>query len=187
MTLPILYTKRLIIRPLALTDAHDMYEYSTTTLVGPRAGWKPHQSLDETIEILKAMVLYKPPYELGNFAIVLKENNKMIGTIELYNYVPYFKAELGYALNPAYWGQGLVKEAGEAVLEFGFTRLDLKRIEAGTFVDNIQSQRVCEKLGFIKEGIARNGYLRYDGIIFDKLMYGLTQSEFLEHLKQKER
>ena len=45
-------------------------------------------------------------------------------------------------------------------------------------VDNIQSQRVCEKLGFTKEGIARNGYIRYDGIIFDKVVYGMTSNEF---------
>ena len=96
----------------------------------------------------------------------------------MYNYVPNFKAELGYALNPSYWGNGIMTEAGKKVLDYGFNILGLKRIEAGTFVDNIQSQRVCEKLGFTKEGIARNGYIRYDGIIFDKVVYGMTSNEF---------
>lgn len=178
MNLPILYTKRLIIRPLAVSDATDMFEYAQTDLVGPKAGWAPHQTIEDTIRILRSMVYFKPQYKLGNWAIVWRETKKMIGTIELYNYVPNFKAELGYALNPSYWGNGIMTEAGKKVLDYGFNILGLKRIEAGTFVDNIQSQRVCEKLGFTKEGIARNGYIRYDGIIFDKVVYGMTSNEF---------
>lgn len=107
----------------------------------------------------------------------------MIGTIELYNYIPGFKAELGYALNPKYWGLGIVTEAGFKVLEFGFNNLELKRIEAGTFLDNYQSQRVCEKLGMIREGVQRNGYIRYDGVIFDKVVFGITVEEYREFIK----
>jgi RimJ/RimL family protein N-acetyltransferase len=184
MNLPTLYTKRLIIRPLAVSDAEDMYEYAKTNLVGPKAGWAPHINLNETFTILRNMVLFKPQYELGNWAIVDKNTNKMIGTIELYNYIPNFKAELGYALNPAYWGQGLVTEAGLKVLEFGFDSLELKRIEAGTFLDNYQSQRVCEKLGMTREGVQRNGYIRYDGIIFDKVVYGITVEEYRDFIKK---
>ena len=61
-------------------------------------------------------------------------------------------------------------EAAKEVISYGFEFLDLKRIEAGTFIDNYQSQKVCEKIGFVKEGVARNGYVRYDGKIFDKLI-----------------
>lgn len=184
MNLPILYTQRLIIRPLAVSDAEDMFEYAKTNLVGPKAGWPPHESIQETVRVLRNMVLFKPQYELGNWAIVDKYTNKMIGTIELYNYVPNFKAELGYALNPNYWGQGIVTEAAFAVLDFGFNKLELKRIEAGTFIDNFQSQRICEKIGMKKEGVARNGYIRYDGIIFDKVMFGITNDEFEEHIRK---
>ena len=94
------------------------------------------------------------------------------------NHYYHFKAELGYSLNPSYWGNGYATEAAREVISFGFDYLDLKRIEVGTFLDNYQSQRVCEKLGFIKEGVARNGYIRYDGKIFDKLVYGMTNIEY---------
>ena len=141
MELPTLYTQRLIIRPLSILDADDMYEYAKTPYVGPTAGWPPHSSVQETISVIKTMTTIKTPYELGSWAIVLKSSNKMIGTIELY------------------------------------------RIEVGTFVDNYQSQRVCEKLGFIKEGIARSGYVRYDGKIFDKLIFGMTNEEYLKIYK----
>lgn len=187
MNLPILYTKRLILRPLDISDAYDMFDYAKTDLVGPSAGWAPHKSIEETVQILRQLVLFKPSSDPGNYAIVLRSNQKMIGTIELYGIVADFKAELGYALNPSYWGNGIVAEAGNAVLDFGFNTLNLKRIEAGTFSDNYQSQRVCEKLGFTKEGIARNGYIRYDGKVFDKVVFGITDTEYINNQKQKEK
>ena len=178
MNLPTLYTKRLIIRPLAVSDATDMFEYSQTNLVGPKAGWAPHININETYTILRNMVLFKPQYELGNWAIVDRQTNKMIGTIELYNHSPLFKAELGYSLNPKYWGLGIVPEATNEIVSYGFEFLSLKRIEVGIFVDNIQSKRVCEKTGFSFEGVSRNGYIRYDGIIFDKANYAMTKEDY---------
>ena len=82
MKLPTLYTERLMIRPLSVLDADDMYEYAKTPLVGPMAGWPPHTSLSDTINVIKIMSTIKTPYELGAWAIVLKSNQKMIGTIE---------------------------------------------------------------------------------------------------------
>lgn len=184
MNIPTLATSRLIIRPISVLDADDMFEYAKTPYVGPQAGWEPHHSIEYTIAVIKNMQMIKSQYELGNWAIVERSTGKMIGTIELYNHIPLFKAELGYALNPQYWGQGIIPEAAFEVITFGFEYLHLKRIEAGVFTDNLQSQRVCEKLGFTKEGIARNGYLRYDGKIFDKIQYGLTNSEFFEKFRK---
>lgn len=177
--IPVLYTERLVIRPLTVLDADDMFEYSRTPFVGPSAGWQPHNSLSETIVVIKNMIALRSPNDLGIWAITLKETGKMIGTIELYNYIPMFKAELGYALNPKYWGMGIVPEAVNEVLSFGFEYLSLKRIEASAFVDNLQSKRVCEKCGFTYEGISRNGYIRYDGKIFDKVNYGITIEDYL--------
>lgn len=184
MNIPTLMTSRLIIRPISVLDADDMFEYAKTPYVGPYAGWEPHPTIEHTIAVIKNMQIVRGPYELGNWAIVDRRTGKMIGTIELYNHIPLFKAELGYALNPRYWGQGIIPEAAFEVLTFGFEYLHLKRIEAGVFVENIQSQRVCEKLGFTKEGIARNGYLRYDGKLFDKIQYGLTNNEFHDKFRK---
>lgn len=78
MNLPTLYTKRLIIRPLAVSDAEDMFEYAKTNLVGPKAGWAPHININETYTILRNMVLFKPQYELGNWAIVDRQTDKQI-------------------------------------------------------------------------------------------------------------
>ena len=176
--LPIIETKRLILRNISINDAQDMYEYSQTDLVGPNAGWAPHTSIHETMVVINLFKSQAARTGLGVFAIVLKENNKMIGTIELFNHYSNFKAEMGYALNPKYWGQGIIPEAGKALLKWGFEQLNLKRIEINLFTENYQSERVCQKLGLTLEGIIRNGYMRYDGKIFDEKKYSITDVDF---------
>ena len=184
--LPVLETERLILRPINKEDAFDMYEYARTTLVGPKAGWAPHNSVYETTAIISLFIQQAQRTGLGVYAIVLKETNKMVGTIELFNLYANFKAEMGYALNPRYWGMGIIPEAGRAVLAWGFNELNLKRIEINLFVDNIQSERVCQKLGLSFEGIIRNGYMRYDGLIFDEKKYSITDTDFHDlYLKDK--
>ena len=68
-------------------------------------------------------------------------------------------AEIGYVLNPAYHGQGFATEAVEKVLEFGFDRLCLNRIEGKYMVENKASRRVMEKCSMTFEGVRREGML----------------------------
>lgn len=181
--LPVLTTERLVIRNITLNDCEDMFEYAQTDLVGPTAGWRPHRTIHDTRIVISNFLNIQNNGELGVWAIVLKKTGKMIGTIELYNYVYRFMAELGYSLNPEYWGNGYVVEAGRAVLDYAFNVLRIRRLEAGTFSTNYQSIRVCEKLGLQKEGILRNCYLRYDGIIFDKVVYSMTDIDYYQNFK----
>lgn len=175
---PTITTKRLILRNISLNDASDMFEYAKTLDVGPMAGWEPHRDVNETFAIINLFKANGQKTGLGTFAIVYKENNKMIGTVELFNHYANFKADLGYSLNPAYWGQGIMVEACEAVLRFGFEMLNLKRIQVSLFSDNYQSERVCQKLGMTYEGIERNSYMRYDRKIFDLKIYSMTNKEY---------
>lgn len=184
--LPVLYTSRLILREIEQSDMFDMYEYATSPLVGPQAGWEPHISLAHTREIIN-MFRRKPVVgQLGVYAVVLKDTKKMIGTVELHTYTKEFKAELGYTISPAYWGKGYAAEASRAVISWGFHQLDLKRIECSAFTTNEQSQRVCEKLGLTFEGIRRKGYQLYDKTIHDLSCYAITDDEFFQRLKQGE-
>lgn len=178
--LPVLVTKRLVIRNININDADDMFEYAKTDLVGPTAGWQPHRTIHDTRMIITNFLNIQSNGELGVWSIVEKTTGKMIGTIELYNYTYRFMAELGYSLNPNYWGKGIMVEASQAVLDYAFNVLRIRRLEVGTFVTNHQSIRVCEKLGFKEEGILRNSYLRYDGTIFDKIVFGMTDTEYYQ-------
>lgn len=109
-------TPRLWLRPVTMADANDLFEYAsdeeTTEFVFPR-----HQSLVDT-KIAIAMYFLAAP--LGKFAIEEKMSGNMIGTIDLRVDPLKEVAELGYTLNKAFWGQGIVPEAARMLLSLGF-------------------------------------------------------------------
>ena len=184
--LPLFETQNLILREIREKDIHDMYEYASIPCVGPSAGWEPHRTLSHTKEVIK-MYNTKARYgQLVVYAIVLKENLKMIGTVELHTYTPHFKAELGYTINPKYWGNGYATEAAKKIIEWGFITLGLKRIECSSFPENERSQAVCKRLGFTFECIRKKGYYSYDGTIHDLVCYSMTDDDYLKIWVEKQ-
>jgi len=182
MKLPMLFTPRLYLREIQDKDYLDMYEYAHLSFVGPNAGWKPHISPNETRAIIKMFHDKKKIGQLGTYAIILKEQDKMIGTIELHTYIKGFKAELGYTINPEYWGKGFAVEASKKIISWGFEQLKLKRIECTSFINNNQSRRVCEKLGLIYEGIKKKSYINYDGTVHDINCFAIIDEEYFERI-----
>lgn len=178
--LPVLETKRLILREINQNDCIDMYEYAKLPDFGPTAGWMPHRSVADTQSVIKLFHDKKKYGQLGTFSIVLKEENKMIGTLELHTYVRGYKAELGYSINPRYQGNGYATEASIEALRWGFEDLGLVRIECSNYLSNIPSQRVCEKLHLTYEGIKKKGYQLYDGSFHDIRCYSITDEEYYQ-------
>lgn len=183
--LPIIETKRLILREIRIDDCIDMFEYASLPGFGPVAGWQPHRSIDETKSIIKLFIDKKKYGQLGTYAIVLKEENKMIGTLELHTYIRGFKAELGYSINPRYQNKGYATEASIEAIIWGFEDLGLARIECTTYTHNFSSQKVCEKLRFRFEGIRKKGYQLYDGSLHDLKCYAITDDEYFSRNYQK--
>ena len=180
--LPILETSRLLLREISKEDAKDFFEYAQLPIVGPVAGWEPHRHIGDTMMTIQ-MFHDKNKYgQLGVYAVILKSEAKMIGTVELHTYIRGYRAELGYTISPYYWGHGYAVESSRAVLDWGFTSLNLKRIECSTFVSNSQSRRVCEKLGLTYEGVRKKGYLLYDGTVHDVYSYALTDDEYYDRI-----
>lgn len=146
----ILETNRLLLRPWSEADAVDLFAEASHPEVGPAAGWPVHQSLEESREIIKT-VLSQPE----TYALVLKETGQVIGSIGLMIGkqsgldLPDSEAELGYWIGHGFWGQGLVPEACQALLDYGFSQLGLEQIWCRAFIENSKSQRVQEKLGFV--------------------------------------
>lgn len=140
-------TNRLIIRKLKKTDLKAMFHYAKNPNIGPRAGWAPHQNLEETALILDWMIK-----EDEVWAITLKPNDTLIGTVGLHARHAMHKMlhirELGFVLDEAYWGKGIMVEASLALIDYGFHQMKLTKITCGHYQDNIQSKRVIEKLGF---------------------------------------
>lgn len=163
--IPTLETSRLIMRRLRVSDYIDMYEYSCLDEVTEYLLWYPHQDEEYTYRYLEHI---QSEYKSGNFydwAVVYKENNKMIGTCGFTRFdLPNNYAEIGYVINPDYWGMGIAPESVAAVLEYGFVNMKLNRIEARYIPGNEKSRRVMEKCGMTFEGINRS-------VIFNKSEY----------------
>ncbi len=177
LPLPIIETKRLILRPISLLDIDDVFDYAKSPLVGPNAGWKPHVSKKETENFIRYSMKKRDHGQPGIFAIILKENQKMIGTIEIHSFRD-FKAEIGFVLSPTYWGKGMVVEAAKETIIYGFEILKLERLQYGYFLTNLQSKRVCEKLEFTYEGILRKKFKNYDGKIIDETIASITKEDY---------
>lgn len=145
----ILETERLILRPWQETDAEDLYEFAKDPRVGPIAGWPVHTSVENSREII-LKVLSKPE----TYAVVLKNESRAVGSIglmigEASNLgLPKDEGEIGYWIGVPFWGQGLIPEAVNKLLGYGFEKLGLNKIWGGYFDGNIKSQRVLEKCGF---------------------------------------
>lgn len=172
-------TDRLIIRPWRIMDSSDLYEYAKSELVGPNAGWKPHESEKESKEIITMFINNDDSY-----AIVLKEENKVIGGIGLHNSKPdvsleYLKQrEIGYVLNPKYWGNNYVPEAVKALLEYGFNEMNLDLIWCGHYDFNNNSKRVNEKCGFKYKFTRKEKLERLDNIEVNVLYYSILNDEY---------
>lgn len=145
----ILETERLILRRWEESDAEDLYKYASNPDVGPIAGWPPHQSLDESKDVIKNVLNGKEAY-----AICLKEDGKVIGAIELKlnGHTDITEkddeCELGYWIGKPFWGQGLMPEAAHELLRHAFEDIGMSKVWCGYYECNIKSKRVQEKVGF---------------------------------------
>ena len=171
-------TERLILRPYTLDDVEALYAIASDPDVGIHAGWKPHESLEESREVLENIFLPS-----GAWAVIEKESNKIIGCVALENdrlRPDANSRELGYWLVSTKWGKGLMTEAAKRVIQHGFSELGLDQIGICTSPLNIRSQRIIEKCGFTYEGTLRRTYRTYDGSLRDSRIYSMLRSEFEE-------
>lgn len=123
---------------------------------------------------------FREARKMGNrydFGIFLSDNNTLIGTIALYKFNPSMKCILGYSLDKNQYGKGYATEAVRLILDFAFNEVGFHRVEAGAMPRNIGSTRVLEKVGFVKEGLARD-YLQINGVWEDHYMFSMLESDW---------
>ena len=145
----ILETERFILRRWKESDAEDLYIYASNPDVGPIAGWPPHQSVEESLDVIKNVLNGKEAY-----AICLKEDGKAIGAIELKlnGHTDMTErddeCELGYWLGKLFWGQGFMTEAAREILRHAFEDICMSKVWCGYYEGNAKSKHVQEKVGF---------------------------------------
>jgi RimJ/RimL family protein N-acetyltransferase len=113
------------------------------------------------------------------FVVALKSAERAIGTCLLFRFEEgSARAELGYALGRAHWGQGFMQEALTALLGSAFGTMGLRRLEAEVDTTNRSSARLLQRLGFTKEGLLRQRWVT-KGKAKDVEVYGLLRNEWL--------
>jgi ribosomal-protein-alanine N-acetyltransferase len=110
-----------------------------------------------------------------NWGITIKGSPKIIGIIGHYRIQPEnHRAEIGYMSLPEFNGKGYITEAIKAVVTYGFEQMHLHSIEAVIDPDNIASERVLQKNGFVKEAHILENEL-WEGKYWDTVIYSLLK------------
>ena len=144
-----LETERLVLRRWEESDAENLFQYAKDPDVGPIAGWPPHQSVEESLDVIRNVFNGPEAY-----AICLKKDNKAIGAIELKlnGHTDMTErddeCELGYWLGKPFWRQGIVPEAAREMLRHAFEDIGMQKVWCGYYDGNLKSKRVQEKCGF---------------------------------------
>ncbi len=149
----IMETSRILLRPWRESDAETLFKYASDPDVGPRAGWPPHQSVEESLEIIRTVF-----HNDTTWAIELKTTGEPVGCM---GFMPKFEMKLpahegdaliGYWVGKPYWNQGICTEALQLMLTHIRQTKAAFSLVSSHFVDNPASGRVMEKCGFIATG-----------------------------------
>lgn len=153
MEAAIIQTQRLRFRPWRESDAEALYKYASDPDVGARAGWPPHQSIEESRQVILNL------FSNGHtWALELKETGEPVGCMGYYDSkesnirIGEKDAEIGYWMAKPYWNQGLCTEALRAMIDWCFREKGFQSLWCDFFVDNPASGRVMEKCGFRDTG-----------------------------------
>ena len=177
---PTLTTNRLLLRYILPGDAEALFAILSDAEAMEFYGNEPHQSLDDTRELIRQIQARYAQREALRWGITLQGEDRLIGSCGLFHFdAGYDRAETGYELNRAYWGKGIMTEAMSAVLTFGFRELGLHRVEAIIDIANERSKSLLLKLGFTYEGNLRQRYPFRDHFE-DEHYFGLLKDEWHE-------
>lgn len=181
---PVLETERFVLRAVTAGDTADIFGMMSDPHVTRYFGRLPMTSIDEAAQRVEQIQTAFSEKTGVRWAITRREDGQFIGTCGFWRLIePHARAEIGYDLAPAWWGQGVMPEAVAAALQFGFMRMGLHSVEAQIHPDNHGSRRVLEKLGFVQEGYFRENYFDpNEGRFSDTAVFSLLKATWLSRL-----
>ena len=171
---PYLETERLYLRPLKTEDANEIFVLRTDESVNEFIKRPRAKTIDDALQHIEKINNNIENDESILWAIFMKNDPKLIGTICLWNIVKEKDhAEIGYELLPQFNGKGLMQEAFVKVIEYGFEKLQLKTIEAWLNVNNLRSIKILEKNNFKRDLEAENKMDKTE--YTEMIIYSLTR------------
>jgi len=173
-----LQTERLLLRPLRETDAQAFFAIRSNPTVMRYHTSIPWTEIDLAVAKISRDMAAMQSGKYLSLGIERTEDRVFIGTCGLFSLDEQCRrAEIGYELLHDAWGKGYMHEALVALLKYGFSTLELNRIEADIHPDNIGSAKSLERLGFQKEGYLRERWIVGDQVS-DSVLYGLLLSDW---------
>ncbi|MGP1511482.1 MAG: GNAT family N-acetyltransferase [Treponema sp.] len=174
-----LETERLILRQFKIEDYVEMYNnWACEDAVTKFLTWQTHTNQDVTKSVLADWISKYANKDFYNWAIELKEENRLIGNISVISLrEETLSAILGYCMGSKWWGKEIMPEAGKAVLKYLFEEVGFNRIAANHDKNNPKSGRVMQKIGMTYEGTLRSAGFCNQGII-DDVRYSILKSEW---------
>jgi [ribosomal protein S5]-alanine N-acetyltransferase len=176
---PVLETNRLVLRKIKNDDANSMLKYLSDQEVMKYYGMEPFNTINEALSEISWYETIQNNKTGLRWGITLKEEGEVIGSCGFHNTVSrHYRAEIGFELSKEHWGKGIASEAIETIIRYGFEHLALQRIEALIEPENVPSQKLVEKQGFVREGLLRS--YEFTGGKFDDLyMYSVLMNDFI--------
>ncbi|WP_347158519.1 GNAT family N-acetyltransferase [Pontibacter chitinilyticus] len=174
----LLETPRLYLRELTPKLQRELFRTKTKQEIMEYLGLRTEQEYKEAVwKYNKGMTTFYSKFK--HFYLLDKSNGKIIGRCDYHTWVPSHKrAEVGYVISSEiHKSRGLMTEALEAVLQFGFTNMDLYRVEAMASPKNIPSLQLLQHFGFQREGLLRNHYM-VNSVLEDSVAFSLLKPEF---------
>ena len=169
----ILQTSRLTLRPLQAEDAPDLHAIMSDAEVMAFWDIAEIEDLGLTSAILESQLDQMADKRAFYWAMVRAQDGAFVGCCDLSEIDRrHHRAEVGFIVGRAYWGDGYTLEAMQAVLTHAAQTLRLRRLTARTHLGNVRSVRLLERLGFVEEGLLR-GYVDRDGERRDCQLFGL--------------
>jgi RimJ/RimL family protein N-acetyltransferase len=174
---PRIETKRLILRLIQKDDLPALFAVNGDDEVvryTPHVSWKTPADGEAWFGRVTANQASGAALQ---FVIAPRGGGQAIGTMVMFRFnEPVGSAEVGYSLAREHWGKGLAKEALAAFVEFGFTTMGLKRLEAQIDPRNPASAKVLERAGFKHEGHQRRNFFA-KGEFSDTGLYGMLRED----------
>lgn len=170
---PTLTTDRMILRKTKIEDAEEVFIMRSDPGLLAYVDRDPAKTIDEARAFIQ-LITDNLDNNVGvSWAMTLKDSDKMIGAIAIWRIdKENHRGEIGYVLLTEYQGKGLMLEAIQAVTDYAFKEMKLHSLEANINPDNLASQRVLERAGFVREAYFRENYY-FNGRFIDSAIYSL--------------
>lgn len=176
---PELTTERLELCELTREHVGWYFDHFSIPEIAVGQGFPPPRDIEGAREELEQYIVGLFEKGLGyRWGIRMKGQEDIIGSVGFYAWEKeHEKARMGYDLRPAYWGKGIMREALERAIRFGFEDMGLNRIEVTVMDTNERSIALANKLGFSEEGVLRE-FSKAEGRFVDEHVFSLLRRDW---------